>query len=142
MFLLASLSLAGFTQKQHHMKLNAGIVTAKLKESKEFYTNTLHFKTVFENDFYLLMESPGGDRFAFLLPEHPSQKPIFQKAFQGKGLFITIEVDDADAEYKRIKGLGIKIEVEIRDEPWGDRHFAFYDPNGIGIDIVKYSGQQ
>ena len=33
----------------------------------------------------------------------------------------------------------VKIEIEIRDEPWGDRHFAILDPNGIGIDIVTYS---
>ncbi|RYY52113.1 MAG: glyoxalase, partial [Chitinophagaceae bacterium] len=24
--------------------------------------------------------------------------------------------------------------------PWGDRHFAITDPNGVGIDLVKYSG--
>jgi len=26
-----------------------------------------------------------------------------------------------------------------KDEPWGDRHFAIVDPNGIGIDILTYS---
>lgn len=139
--MLSACICAAIAQKKSSMKLNAGIVTSKLAESKEFYTKTLNFKTIFENDFYVLMESPGGDRFAFLLPDHPSQQPIFQKAFNGKGLFLTIEVDDADAEYKRLKGLNIKIEVEIRDEPWGDRHFAFYDPNGIGIDIVKYTAK-
>jgi uncharacterized glyoxalase superfamily protein PhnB len=29
--------------------------------------------------------------------------------------------------------------IELGDEPWGDRHFAIVDPNGIGIDLVKYS---
>ena len=31
------------------------------------------------------------------------------------------------------------LKLIIRNEPWGDRHFAIQDPNGIGIDIVKYS---
>ena len=122
------------------MKVFSGIITEKLKESKEFYTKTLGFTVTFENDFFLLMESPSGEgRFSFLLPNHPSQQPIFQPAFNGKGAYITLEVEDADAEYKRIKKLGTPIEIELRDEVWGDRHFAIVDPNGIGIDIVKYT---
>jgi uncharacterized glyoxalase superfamily protein PhnB len=35
------------------------------------------------------------------------------------------------------RGLGISIEVPIRDEPWGDRHFAVLDPNGIPVDVVQ-----
>lgn len=125
------------------MKLNAGVITTKLAESKEFYQRVLNFGVTFENEFYLLMHTPDQQTsFAFLLPDHPSQQPIFQTAFNGKGMFLTIEVEDADAEYKRIKDLGVNIIVPIRDEPWGDRHFAFYDPNGIGIDIVKYSAPQ
>lgn len=122
------------------MNITSGIITNKLKESKEFYTKTLGFTVTFENDFFLLLESPSGEgRFSFLLPNHPSQQPIFQPAFNGKGAYITLEVEDPDAEYKRIKNLGTPIEIEIRDEVWGDRHFAIVDPNGIGIDIVKYT---
>lgn len=131
--------LQGLTQKPADMKMNAGIITKKLNETKAFYQQILHFTIVFENDFYILLESPGGDRISFLVPDHPTQKPIFQKAFKGKGVFLTIETGEVDEEYKRIKKLGIKMEVDLRDEPWGDRHFAFYDPNGIGIDIVKYT---
>ena len=75
---------------------------------------------------------------AFLLPNHPTQQPVFQPAFQGAGMFFTIEVKDVDAEFRRIKSLGIPIAIELRDEPWGDRHFAVVDPNGVGIDIVAY----
>ena len=37
------------------MKLNAGIITEKLAESKAFYTQVLQFGVTFENDFYLLL---------------------------------------------------------------------------------------
>lgn len=40
------------------MKLNAGIVTAKIAESKKFYTEVLGFGVTFENDFYLLLHTP------------------------------------------------------------------------------------
>ncbi|HEY3404483.1 MAG TPA: VOC family protein [Ohtaekwangia sp.] len=121
------------------MKLNAGIITAKISESKKFYTEVLNFGITFENEFYVLMHTPNHQaEIGFLLPDHPSQRPIFQPAFSGKGIFFTIEVPDVDAEYKRIKALGIPIEIEIRNEPWGDRHFAIVDPNGVGVDIVTY----
>ncbi len=56
-------------------------------------------------------------------------------------MYLTIEVDDVDKVYKALKKKGVEIKIDIRNEPWGDRHFAVQDPNGIGIDIVKYSPQ-
>jgi catechol 2,3-dioxygenase-like lactoylglutathione lyase family enzyme len=125
------------------MKMNAGIVTTKLAESKAFYTSNLGFGVTFENEFYLLLHSPNKQaELSFLLPDHPTQQPLFQKAFQGQGVYLTIEVDDVDKLYKDLKQKGVAIKIELRDEPWGDRHFAIEDPNGVGVDIVKYSPQQ
>ena len=122
------------------MKLNAGVITDKLKESKAFYTGILNFGITFENDFYLLLHTPNREsEISFLVPNHPSQQEFFHKPFEGKGIYLTIEVDEVDMMYADIKKKGIEIKIDIRDEPWGDRHFAISDPNGIGIDIVKYS---
>lgn len=125
------------------MKLNAGIITAKLAESKAFYTEVLGFGITFENEFYLLMHTPGHQaEISFLLPNHTSQQPLFHAPFQGQGVYLTIEVDDVDSVYHQIKEKGVDIKIEIRDEPWGDRHFAIEDPNGVGIDIVRYTPQE
>lgn len=125
------------------MKLNAGIVTAKLEETKQFYTENLGFGITFENEFYLLMHTPNKqDEISFLLPNHPSQQPVFHSAFDGQGLYLTIEVDDVDSLYDTIKSKDIDIEVPLRNEPWGDRHFVIVDPNGVGIDFVTYSGPE
>lgn len=122
------------------MKLNAGIITEKLAETKKFYTGILDFGVSFENEFYLLLHTPDrSGELSFLLPEHPTQQAIFQKPFTGQGVYLTIEVDNVDQLYKKIKAKKIPIEIELRNEPWGDRHFAIKDPNGIGIDIVTYS---
>jgi catechol 2,3-dioxygenase-like lactoylglutathione lyase family enzyme len=40
------------------MKLNAGIITEKLQETKKFYTEFLDFGVSFENEFYLLLHTP------------------------------------------------------------------------------------
>lgn len=122
------------------MKLNAGIVTDKLSESREFYTKVLGFGVSFENDFYLLMHTPDkSEQISFLLPKHPSQHPVFQPPFQGEGMYLTIEVEDVDKVYQDLKSKGVAMAIDLRDEPWGDRHFAIVDPNGIGVDIVTYT---
>ena len=127
-------------QNQTTMKLNAGFITDKLGETKTFYTDILGFGVSFENDFYLLLQTPDQSaEISFLLPDHPSQEAVFQKPFTGQGAYLTIEVEDVDAIHKELKEKGVKIEIPIRDEVWGDRHFAIVDPNGIGIDIVKYT---
>lgn len=131
------------TQKYADMKMNPGIITGKLADTKKFYIDVLKFSVQFETDWFILLQSPGGSSsISFLQPNHPSQRPIFQSAFNGKGMYLTIEVDDADKEYERMRSLKIPIEIEIRDEEWGDRHFAIVDPNGIGIDIVKYTAPE
>ena len=48
-------------------------------------------------------------------------------------------MDNVDEVYQSLKAKGVEVAIELRDEPWGDRHFAIIDPNGIGIDIVTYS---
>lgn len=127
-------------EKKHPMKLNAGIITERLAESKQFYTHYLGFGVTFENEFYLLLHTPDHTaEISFLLPHHPSQQPLFHPPFTGKGVYLTIEVPDVDALYAELIAKNLPIAIELRDEPWGDRHFAVTDPNGIGIDFVRYS---
>lgn len=57
-------------------------------------------------------------------------------------MYLTIEVNEVDGIYEDLKKKGVPIKIDIRNEPWGDRHFAIEDPNGIGIDIVTYAPPQ
>jgi len=124
---------------QQSMKLNAGIITDKIQETKDFYIKSLNFGVSFENEFYLLLHTPNHQaELSFLLPNHPTQNPFFHQAYNGRGMYLTIEVENVDEYYNKIKNQGIEIKVDIRDEPWGDRHFSIQDPNGIGLDIVTY----
>jgi catechol 2,3-dioxygenase-like lactoylglutathione lyase family enzyme len=142
-FAAIGLSQNNSTNKTVTMKLNAGIVTAKIAETKAFYTGVLGFGVTFENEFYLLLHTPDQKaEISFLLPDHPSQQPLFHKRFSGEGMYLTIEVEDVDAFYREVKLKNTEIKIELRDEPWGDRHFAIQDPNGIGIDIVEYAPQE
>ncbi len=119
-------------------KLWAGFITDKVRESRDFYTRVLECAVVYEgdNDWFVLLRL-GESELGFMQPGLEFQAPVFRGEYAGKGAWITLDVDDAEAEYARIRALGVPVEVELRDEPWGDRHFAILDPNGIGVDIVQ-----
>lgn len=120
------------------MPFNAGVVTHRLDESRKFYVEVLGFNIVFDNGWYVLMEREG-HQFSVLQANHESQQPLFRPAFEGPGMYLTIDVDKVDEEYRRIQRLKVPIAIELRDEPWGDRHFAVADPNGVGIDFVTHT---
>ena len=121
------------------MKIWSGVVTEKVRESRDFYVNLFGCEVLYEgdDDWFVLLQLGEGE-LGFMKPGQASQASIFHKAFQGRGVWIAIDVEDVDAEYQRIKGLGIPVEADIQDEPWGDRHFVVVDPNGIGVDIVQH----
>lgn len=124
------------------MVLNAGIITDKLQETRAFYVEKLGFGITFESDWFLLLHTPGHkSEVAFMLPDMPGQAPIFRQKFAGSGIFLTIEMDEVDEWYAELQKRGVAIEVAMRDEEWGDRHFAVLDPNGIGIDFVRHTPQ-
>ena len=119
-------------------KLWTGFVTDKVRESRDFYTKVLEFSVVYEgeNEWFVLLKL-GDSELGFMKPDLEFQAPVFRAAYPGRGAWLTIDVDDAEAERDRLRALGVPVEVELRDEPWGDRHFAILDPNGIGVDIVQ-----
>lgn len=120
------------------MKLWSGVVTEKVRESKDFYVRLFGCEVLYEGegDWVVLLQL-GTSELGFMKPGLDSQAPVFRPAFQGQGLWIAVDVEDAQSEYARIQALGVPIELALRDEPWGDRHFVVLDPNGIGVDVVQ-----
>ena len=76
------------------------------------------------------------DGVAFMAPNHPSQPPG-PEAFNGKGMFLTLQVADAGVEFERLKGAGVSIAYPVQDEPWGQRRFGLFDPAGMWVDVVQ-----
>ena len=111
-------------------RMDATISTKKLVESKEFYMKHFGFRLIYESDWYIeLMPSDmstGG--ISFTLPQRE-----VGEFFSGRGLIISFEVDDADAEYARLKGEGLSFVQELADKPWGERSFVVNDPNGVHL---------
>lgn len=120
------------------MKLWSGIVTSKVRESKEFYVRLFGCEVLYEGeDGWFALLRLGDGELGFMKPNLASQSSIFRPEFEGQGVWIAVDVADVNAEYVRIKSLGVPVESELRDELWGDRHFVIVDPNGIGVDVIQ-----
>ena len=86
------------------------VVTDKLAECREFYTRQLGFRVGFEASWFVYLHSTG-DRpraLAFMSSDHPSQPPG-PETFSGRGMFLTLQVADASAEFARLSGTGVTI---------------------------------
>jgi uncharacterized glyoxalase superfamily protein PhnB len=118
------------------------IVTPRLRDACDFYVKYFGFHVVFEADWYVQLHAPReGDgkpiELAFMKPNQKSQPSLLQPAFSGTGVIFTLEVDDTDSLYQGIRNAGCETIVELRDEPWGQRHFLIRDPAGNLLDVVK-----
>ena len=123
------------------MKINSFypvILTNNVPASKEFYTRHFPFELTFDAGWYVSLKAKQEFPFelALLEPGHTTIPEGFRSALRGS-LILNFEVDDADAEYSRLKAAGLPIHLEIRSEDFGQRHFITSDPNGILIDIIQ-----
>ncbi|MGW0200677.1 VOC family protein [Nonomuraea sp. NPDC003201] len=125
------------------------ICTARLQESRDFYTGLLGFETTFEADWYVSLRRPGTPSYELALLDHTH--PTLPEAYRApvRGLLLNFEVADVDAEWERlVVGAGLTAELALRSEDFGQRHFIVADPNGVLIDVItpiapsaEYAGQ-
>ena len=111
------------------------VVTDKLAECRDFYTRWFGFQVVFEASWFIYLAS-GNYGVAFMSPDHPSQPPG-PEAFNGKGMFLTLQVADAKAEFERLEKAGVAIAYPVTGEAWGQRRFGLFDPAGMWVDVVQ-----
>jgi len=120
------------------LKSSFPVFTVKdLDAATTFYTENLGFDVVFSGDWYIHLVSKSGVQVGFLLPDQPTQPPIFQKPYCGEGVIFSLEVEDADSAFEVAKSKSLDIVLELRSEDWGQRHFCIQDPNGVYLDIVQ-----
>ncbi len=102
-----------------------------------FWERHFGFRRAFESDWYvhLTNETRGSASLAILDYRHETIPAPFRA--KAAGVLVNLEVDDVDAVYDRVRSAGLKIHLELRDEPFGQRHFITADPNGIAIDVIK-----
>jgi len=113
------------------------ICSTALPESRQFYADLFGMQPAFDIDWYVQLQAEHNEsvQIAFVARDHSSVPPGFKT--DPKGVVITFEFDEVDDIYERAKKLKLPIEVELRDEEYGQRHFMAKDPNGLLVDVVK-----
>ncbi|HEX6352297.1 VOC family protein [Actinophytocola sp.] len=110
------------------------ICTDRVTETSDFYVRLLGFEVVFTTDWYVSLRR-GDHELAVLDASHPTIPEGYRTPVAG--LLLNIEVDDVDAEYRRlVAGEGLSPVLELRDEPFGQRHFIVADPAGVLVDVI------
>ncbi|WP_199615767.1 VOC family protein [Paenibacillus alkalitolerans] len=116
------------------------ILTGQVAESAAFYQKYFGFEAVFESDWYVSLRLLRGNQQAFELAILGSGHSTIPSAYRHSvaGLILNFETDDVDAEYERlINREKLPLQMDIRDEEFGQRHFITSDPNGVLIDVIK-----
>jgi uncharacterized glyoxalase superfamily protein PhnB len=110
-------------------RIDTTFSTEKLQESKDFYMDHFGFKLAYESDWYIELVTPAGDAgISFTLPQREEGE-----FFNGKGMILSFEVEDVEAEYNRLKEHNVPIYQDLQDKPWGERSFVVDDPNGVHV---------
>jgi catechol 2,3-dioxygenase-like lactoylglutathione lyase family enzyme len=113
------------------------LMSADVASTARFYVEHFRFIPLFESDWYVHLQS-SEDEGVNLGIVHNAHETIPAVA-RGRvsALLINFEVEDSDSEYARAVAGGLPILLELRDEPFGQRHFITQDPDGVLIDVIK-----
>jgi len=121
--------------------LSPTLAIRDMKETIEFYKNSLGFKMelVFpdaDNPEYADL-SKDGMCLMFIPAENAG---IGSEEKLGVGVNLYMQIDgDIDEYYDELKKRGVKIAVEIKDEPYGIRDFTVEDINGYKLTFNQVS---
>ncbi|MEU6297393.1 VOC family protein [Streptomyces erythrochromogenes] len=114
------------------------LATGDVAASRDFYTRHFGFEVTFEADWYVSLRRADAPQYelALLDPSHPTVPEGHRAALSG-GLLLNFEVDDVDAEYRRlVVTAGLPALSPLRTEEFGQRHFIVGAPDGVLIDVV------
>lgn len=109
--------------------------TSKVRECADFYVRYLGAEVAFDAGWYISVRFKSDVNSCMFLSFQDAVR-TGRKEAQGT-TSLNMMVDDVDAEYEKMKRMGIAFEEEITDHTWGDRAFSMLDP--IGNVVYIYS---
>lgn len=102
-----------------------------------FYTTHFGFEAMFTSDWYMSLRHRLNPAYELgVIAAGHTSIPVTGQSDVSR-LLLNIEVDDASAEAQRIADAGVTIAQQLRDEPFGQRHFIVAAPDGVLIDVIE-----
>jgi len=113
------------------------IMTDDVAATARFYIDFFRFGPLFESDWYVHLQSDEDEAVNIAVLRGNHETVPEQARGRVSGLLLNFEVEDVDAEFERARSGGLPILLNLKDEPFGQRHFITCDPNGVLIDVIK-----
>lgn len=112
------------------------IQTNDVKETSLFYMENFGFKAMFESDWYFHLQSKSDPSVNLTVLDAGHETIPEGRKGVTSNLILSFEVENVDAEHRRLEDADVLPVQELRDEPHGQRHAIYKDPNGILIDLI------
>jgi catechol 2,3-dioxygenase-like lactoylglutathione lyase family enzyme len=119
---------------EHMTSFYPVVMTTDAAASAGFFVTHFGFEIVFAADWYVSLRREDSE-LAFLASDHETIPADFRAP--ARGLLLNVEVDDAAAAHRRLIAAGLEPVQELRDEPFGQRHFILVAPGGILVDVIE-----
>ncbi|MFC7933838.1 VOC family protein [Streptomyces cinereoruber] len=113
------------------------LCTEQIDESVAFYRTHFGFETTYTSDWYVSLRrpEPPHHELALVSAGHPTVPEGYRRP--AAGLLLNFEVADVDAEYARlVREAGLPVELDLRSEAFGQRHFIVAGPDGVLVDVI------
>lgn len=119
--------------------ISACLFVKNIKVSRKFYEEILEQKVHTDNGLFIRFE----DGLSIWQVNHALHNIYDKKAGcdmpsqEGKQFELNFETEDLDGIYKRIVKSGMEFIHTIREQPWGQRVFRLYDPDGHIVELAE-----
>lgn len=97
-----------------------------VKESRNFYTNSVGLQVVHESEHFVLLRAPSGSKLGL----HTS------RTAPSSGINLHFRVSDVDEIFESLSSRGLSFESSPADQPWGLRSAACKDLDGNTVEFV------
>jgi lactoylglutathione lyase len=119
---------------------HVGVMVRNLEKSIAFYTEVVGLVHL-----HTMIHTNGVIRLAFLAGKDARETELEliegyngELPDEGRTHHVAFTVDDVEAEFERIKGLGVPMrDTEITTLPNGSRYFFFYGPDGEFLEMFQ-----
>jgi len=114
------------------------VTVTALEDSRDFFVKFFGMSLVLEASWVVMLARKEGGPIVLglMTADHPSNPPG-PETFGGRGMILTLQVEDASKAFADAQKLGAPITYSLQDEPWGQRRFMVRDPSGILVDVVE-----
>ena len=113
------------------------VVTDSFRECRDFHARWFGLEVIFEADWIAVLRREAESRRSRSCTAGTRPRRRRPAPYDGDGMFLTLQVADAAAEYERLASAGLRFDLELTDEPWGQRRFGVVDPAGMWVDVVE-----